>query len=176
MIKHKNGCCAFTLVELLVVISIIAMLLGILVPITNKARVYAKRVTCRANLHSCALSVRMYLDDNKQYMPLAAKMPSLKLNDKLPIADCLASYLGDKKVLKCPADQQQKYFLQEGSSYEYNSSLGGQRVEKSFLAERYGVNQINVLNDYESFHGKKGAVGSVNYLYADSYVGDRSRE
>lgn len=175
MMKNKNGFRAFTLVELLVVISIIAMLLSILVPITNKARIYAQKVSCRANLHSCALSIRMYLDDNKQYMPPAAQMPSVDPT-KPPFANCLASYLGDKKVLKCPGDKQQEYFLREGSSYEYNSRIGGEKVDKSFLAERFGVSQVNVLNDYKSFHGKQNVAGSVNYLYADSYVGDRNRE
>jgi len=62
----------FTLVELLVVISIIALLTGILVPCIGKAKSIAKRTVCLSNLHSAAIAFRMYLDDNNQVMPPAA--------------------------------------------------------------------------------------------------------
>ncbi len=51
--KRKN---AFTLVELLVVISIIALLLAILVPALNRAREFAKRIVCVSLLKSYAMA------------------------------------------------------------------------------------------------------------------------
>jgi len=55
---------AFTLVEILVVISIIAMLVAILVPCLGAARERAKRAVCMANLHSIGLSIFDYAHDN----------------------------------------------------------------------------------------------------------------
>jgi prepilin-type N-terminal cleavage/methylation domain-containing protein len=51
---------AFTLVELLVVISIIALLPAIMMPALQKARELARRVTCTANLHQQGIALSAY--------------------------------------------------------------------------------------------------------------------
>lgn len=61
----------FTLVELLVVISIIALLLSILVPALVKARAQGRSVVCSSNLKQIGLGFGMYLEDHdRKVFPL----------------------------------------------------------------------------------------------------------
>ncbi len=55
---------AFTLVELLVVISIIAMLLAVLIPALSKARESSRTVVCASNLKQLNLAMFMYVENN----------------------------------------------------------------------------------------------------------------
>src|SRR3954466_8111202 len=59
---------AFTLVELLVVIGIIAILLGILLPSLNRARTYSKAIACRSNLRQIGQSMIIYANANKGHL------------------------------------------------------------------------------------------------------------
>jgi prepilin-type N-terminal cleavage/methylation domain-containing protein len=62
---------AFTLVELLVVIGIIAILLAILLPVLSRAKEVAQRTACLNNHKQLILATRMYSDDYKGMLPFA---------------------------------------------------------------------------------------------------------
>ena len=68
----------FTLVELLVVISIIALLLSVLMPALSKAREAGKRAVCLNNLKSLAVTWMMYADDNNDRLVNAMTSPLRK--------------------------------------------------------------------------------------------------
>jgi len=69
-LSHTTRPTAFTLVELLVVIGIIALLIGILLPALNRAREQSRLVACLSNNRSLADMSRIYSTENKDSMPI----------------------------------------------------------------------------------------------------------
>jgi prepilin-type N-terminal cleavage/methylation domain-containing protein len=116
---------AFSLVELLVVIAVIAMLLAILVPSLQAAKLKAKAVACSANLSNIGKAIFAYAGDYKDTIPFGPEAPPitgsnfytvkgdvtslLSLENSAPVGLglLLKGYLSQQpKVLFCPgADQ-----------------------------------------------------------------------
>ena len=188
----------FTLIEVLVVISIISMLMAIILPVISKVKQQAKRTTCRANLHAAAIGFKMYLDEYRDYMPPASSFPTL--DPKKPsISVFLEPYLSDKRSLKCPADVPdpdridqpgKRYYETEKTSYQYKFQLGNKRI-KDFLVDKATSRRrpqkieernLEILNDYRPVHGdvpkegKKTDTKATNYLYADLHVGGAEKQ
>ncbi|AQQ09874.1 hypothetical protein L21SP3_01694 [Sedimentisphaera cyanobacteriorum] len=61
----------FTLVELLVVISIIALLLSILLPALGRAREMTRRIVCLSNMRQMLIAVSSYQTNNNDHFPPA---------------------------------------------------------------------------------------------------------
>lgn len=181
---------AFTLVELLVVISVIALLMGILMPVLGKAKNIAKRMTCQSNLRQIGVAFRAYLDDSRDIMPPACAYPwditdPNNANYRPPITQFLGPVLQRPHVFICKADTIQRYYLKVGgTSYYYNGrqqipfigwvdGLGGTTISASRFAQD-GVKErnIDVMSDFDGVHSKRGEFGGKNYLYADWHVGD----
>jgi prepilin-type N-terminal cleavage/methylation domain-containing protein len=81
---------AFTLIEMLVVITIIAILAAILLPAINAARQRARAANCRSNLHHFGSHLEFYYSDNNVRVPyLSGLYPEYDLA---------------KDMLICPAD------------------------------------------------------------------------
>ncbi|MGA2865079.1 MAG: prepilin-type N-terminal cleavage/methylation domain-containing protein [Verrucomicrobiota bacterium] len=55
---------AFTLLELLVVIALIAVLAALLLPALSRSKASAQRIKCLSNLHQLELAANLYWDDN----------------------------------------------------------------------------------------------------------------
>jgi prepilin-type N-terminal cleavage/methylation domain-containing protein/prepilin-type processing-associated H-X9-DG protein len=89
--QRKRG---FTLIELTVVISIIAILAAILFPVFAKAREAARKSTCASNLNQIGMALQMYARDWNGQLPRAE-------HDFRPI---VVPYLNTISVLRCPSD------------------------------------------------------------------------
>lgn len=65
--------CAFTLVELLVVIGIIALLISILMPALSRVNEQAKMVSCMSTCRTMAQAMTMHAGDHRGYMQAAGR-------------------------------------------------------------------------------------------------------
>jgi prepilin-type N-terminal cleavage/methylation domain-containing protein len=111
---RDNSRPAFTLVELLVVVGIIAVLISILLPALVKARESAKQVVCLSNLRQLHLSFHMYVLDWKGRVPLGYRENSKQFNSMFYSATSgryvlfglfyQAGHVYSPKVWFCPAE------------------------------------------------------------------------
>jgi prepilin-type N-terminal cleavage/methylation domain-containing protein len=71
---NKMG--AFTLVELLVVIAVIAILAAILLPVLDKAKVRGQGIQCVSNLRQLTMGWQVYADENGGHYAANASTPA----------------------------------------------------------------------------------------------------
>src|SRR5215211_5016561 len=90
---------AFTLVELLVVIGIIAVLISILLPALTRARRSAYTLQCSSNMRQLATAMLMYIQDNKGRFPAAEFFP---IQNAYPYGWGWANELVAQNYIKAP--------------------------------------------------------------------------
>lgn len=96
---------AFTLVELLIVVGIIAVLIGILMPTLSVAQRAARRTKCLSNLRNMQMAQILYCNDNRNYLIQAGLgHGGAHQHDEIAWFNTLNRYYQNKLVARCPAD------------------------------------------------------------------------
>lgn len=147
---------AFTLIEVLVVVAIIAILVGIFLPSLAKARQQARNTVCKSNLRSIGHGVVFYLQESNGILPAAkfygvggypGMYPDYQvLGSGIPKKErALNRYLKEVDIFECPSDKgdaaskYDNFFTAHGTSYSYAS-----HVENKDLPSWYPPNSVMV--------------------------------
>ena len=153
---NQSGSClpirfrqAFTLVELLVVISIIAIIAGLLLPALSKARRQAKSTVCKNNLRQMGLATMLYAEDNGDRLPYAwgvshnantnnfqTLLIPYVLKDRFNADQNTKNSDFAKNVFRCPTRLKENHYR---SNVDYPGTGNPWKIS-------YGMNQYTSLN------------------------------
>ncbi len=165
---------AFTLVELLVVISIIALLMAILLPALNRAREQGKRALCLSNLRQLTACWIMYADDNSDKLVNAAPRSGDPCPD-CPGPDCpgdCAAHIptpgdGDDTT---PFHINELPWIGKGWHDNYNGGqIASEECQKCAIETGALYKYIRDNDIYRCPNGRKGALAT--YTIIDSMNG-----
>ena len=177
----------FTLVELLIVVSIIGLLMAILLPSLRKAREQARTAVCGSNLRQIALANELYANDNNHcYCPGAIDFMAHNLHRWHGTRDQqsqpfdgrdgpLVPYIGPEgNIRACPS---MRINLPEGSSCRFEKNCGGYGYNLSFIGrqlERTSLGFYHLVTDRAGAHTDRIRRPARTIMFADSAFLDGS--
>ncbi|MBN1807270.1 MAG: type II secretion system protein [Sedimentisphaerales bacterium] len=152
---------AFTLIELLIVISIIALLMAVMMPALAAARSRGRTLACKSNLRQLLLAGIGYATENDgANVPAASDMWDNSglhrwhgyrdtRNDPFdPLRGPLAGYLADGRVKECPG----KVNFLKGQDWKTNfeQGCGGYGYNMTYIGSRRWQNGVKSLEDWKN--------------------------
>lgn len=173
--RKPNRRRGFSLVELLVVISILTLLVSLVLPSLDKARKLSKQVVCMTNVAALCKGLSMYETAHPGWLPLAV-YKKVSPDDVL-LTDVMAPYVENSLAWRCPSDDR-GYFEDPDrkSSYDYLGVLlliAAQDPENFATAREQLLaysKEIPLIVDAEAFHPSAGRPETRNYGFLDGHV------
>ena len=111
--RSRGATCrrAFTLVELLVVVAIIALLAAILFPVFSQAREKARSIACLSNMKQIGMGLQIYMQDNNERIFFRSSTNATitrahvaTSGNNLKWWNELMPYIKSSDVFTCPSD------------------------------------------------------------------------
>ncbi len=147
---------AFTVIELIVVISVIAVLMAILMPALAGARQQGRSTVCLSNLRQMAIAAQAYAETFDGYYPIAqysqktgfkifgynwdfTTIRNLGTGETKVVSGILWQGQAIERIQQCPSYKGNSTSSEPFSGYNYNTSyIGhgeGERVSSSYCGE-----------------------------------------
>jgi len=165
----RAPCRAFTLIELLIVIAILAILAAILFPVFAKVRENARRAVCTSNLKQLGLAWEMYAEDYDEMACPSYNKGSLPGNDAwdfhyssathLWSIGLLGAYTKSGQITGCPDN----IFPTGGQNRPYN----GYGYNATYIGGDLGT----LLGDYPACHLAQITQPAQTTVFADAGFG-----
>ena len=168
----------FSLIEVLVVISIVSLLVAILVTFLGRAREQARQVRCAAHLKQLGLALTMYADDNRNWLPHTAnhRDPNSSENWHRNAAFmntlALASDGRQRSVITCPSHpdpgRNTAGFLKGPDmdlwiSYGMNIAFGSERTDARQRRKRSDFRTPAMTMAFMDAYAYGNAIGEVGW-------------
>ena len=162
---------SFTLVELLITIGIVALLAGLLIPATGRARETARRAGCLSNLKQIGAGLELYGQANRFCLPTCCGSQDPAAGPTIREV-LLPNLSGSEDLFRCPSDAE--YAERRGGSYDWNTLANGQKMDEKTL--RILDFSMPVMGDYDNFHGSTGERDAKNLLYLPAEIQKRLKK
>jgi len=145
MKKRNQNCNGFSLIELLVVISIIAVLMAIMVPVLGRSKDRANRLLCISNIRQCYNAGYLYASDYDDYLPLGNIWADQNIPEgwtEMNFATCLVlyhQYSLTPEIGMCTSWKRwEKEFFKVPKGFDdKNFKLGGTNVGYIYYGRRF---------------------------------------
>lgn len=155
--RCKRIAVRFTLVEMLVVISIIAIIAGLLLGPVTEALGSANRTSCMNNLKQAAVALNLYVQNNERFPYASNKAKDTSTTFSYGVISVALQPYADTAVFRCPADDR-GYYAANKTSYEWFSMLNGQsktpKLGPPGHAHTADPTRTPCFWDYDAFHAK----------------------
>lgn len=169
---------AFTLVELLVVLAIVAVLAALVTPAVGTAIERGRAAKCVNNLRQIGVAFQQYAADHDYRFPaIETEPPSLPadVENKGTALEVLGPYGISLDTLTCPSDAATlRNVDKHGTSYHFSPVLQDETPASVRIYSRRGIFQIQnvswltIATDYQPVHS--GNRVGLNVLKADGRV------
>lgn len=152
-VRHRM----FSLMELLIVITIIIILASLFLPVLKQARDKGKQINCIANLRQIGIATRQYIDENNGFLPDSSGRMQFFIGEKL--RDYLHFGLprgqGNAMIVCCPAQNP-------------HANNGGWVIDYGHCAGAFGVTATYCPGKKDS------AISGNTFVLIDAFINDGS--
>lgn len=186
----------FTIVELLVVVSIMVILISILLPGLSKSKLCAQKIVCAGNLKQIGAYIQLYADSANSWLPCSTSPDPESWHIYMAKYDMLGSLTYAQlnaaewpiKFLKCPNETSlttvgggsfmrtnygMNYYIRQCVNQEAKISLCNNLSERIIIGDSGGSTSNGAwISPYSTYLPKLRHLGAWNMVFLDGHAGN----